>query len=59
MDKKALEIISEDELVKYLVEHSGDVKPYDDETKAHIQKLISQLGLSKNILRVHEDVRKK
>ena len=59
MDEKLKKVKKADELVTYLAEHSMDNKEYDSESKEYIMSLIRNLGLSKNVLRTHYDVRKK
>ena len=52
-------ISSEEELVKYLAEHSEKNVPYTQEEKELLERTLKKFGLSRNVLRTHYDIPKK
>ena len=59
MDESLRTISSEEELVKYLAEHSEKNVPYTQEEKELLERMLRKFGLSRNVLRTHYDIPKK
>lgn len=59
MNNKLKEVKTEDELIKFLLEHSLDTEPLDGESKHYIKQLCEKENIDKKILRIHYEMPKK
>lgn len=56
MNSKLKEVKTEDELIKFLLEHSLEPESLDSESKYYIKQLCEKKNINKKVLKMHYEM---